>query len=123
MTPTPQRHTPSRLIPAEPADAPFRQRCEAMVDAAADTRTDTVAARGGGTRADLIAVVKAMYCDGTREAVRQRTPKLQTYLPKGWIVDYYVPAANIIWPDEGALTDKGDIAHHWAGVENTPIWP
>ena len=43
-----------------------------MVDAATDTRTDTVAARGGGTRADVIAAVKAMYCGGTRDTGGQR---------------------------------------------------
>ncbi len=113
--------TASRLISAELANAPFRQRCEAMVDAAADTRTDTVAARGGGTRADVIAVVKAMYCGGTEATVRQHAPKLDKYLPSGWVADFYVPAGNFIWGEGEALADIADIATYWATTgDNTP---
>ena len=114
--------TASRLIPADLADAPFRQRCEVMLDAAADERTDAVAARGGGTRADVIAVVKAMYCGGTREGVRQHAPKLQKYLPENWKRDYW-RASEVIWGDD-ISTDRsfGYLARYWAGVQGTPCF-
>ena len=91
--------TASRLIPAELADAPYTQRCEAMVDAAADERTDAIAARGGGTRADVIAVVKAIYCEGTNAGIDQNATRLQKYLPENWERDYW-RAVEAIYGDD-----------------------
>ncbi len=110
--------TASRLIPAELADAPYSQRCEAMVDAAADERTDAVAARGGGTRADVVAVVKAMYCERseTDEIVAQHAPKFHKYLPENWERDYW-RASDAIWGDDHPIIDRtfSSLAGWWSG--------
>ena len=63
-----------RLLPAELRTASFRQRCEAVIDAAAreDENAADAAAEGYGlSRADYLAEMKAMHCAGTAENLKQ----------------------------------------------------
>ena len=59
----------SRLLPDAMRAAPFRQRCEAVIDAAAAVwpeQTDAAARLYGLTAAEYIAQTKDMYCEGSR---------------------------------------------------------
>ncbi len=109
--------TACKLIPADLAIAPYTQRCEALVDAAADTRTDAVAARGGGTRADVIAVVKALYC----ERSDSRLPNCRNTYRRVGLRTIVFHSEPCFADNGGGLTDIGDIAAHWSTYgDNVP---
>ncbi len=92
-----------------------------MIDGAAATRTDVCGSPWGGTRADVIAVVKAICCGGSQASVTQHAPKLQKYLPDNWERDYW-RASEVIWGDTIAADRSfGNVARYWAtNGDDTP---
>ena len=77
----------SRLLP-EGLDAysTYRERCEAVIDASVDGATTVMAdtagwGRGPSGRDRVVAVVKAMFCDGTVQAILDHGDAYQVFVP------------------------------------------
>ena len=88
-----------RLLPADLRTAGFRQRCEAVIDAAAAARrgdTDAAADRYGLSRADYLAEMKTMHCAGTSENLK-RYPQFHGE----WVVSWLPQEGSVCW--EAAL--------------------
>ena len=75
----------SRLLPNEPLPT-YRQRCEAVIDASVNHQTTDIAAvagygRGQAGRDHVVKVVKAMFCEGTRAAIRANGAAYEDFVP------------------------------------------
>ena len=79
----------------------YSERCEAVIDASANPATDQLAEAGGVGRDQVIAVVKAMFCDGTDQSVRDHADQYQAFVPD-WLESYGIFVAD--WtPAEGSV--------------------
>ena len=79
----------------------YSERCEAVIDASANPATDQLAEAGGVERDQVIAVVKAMFCDGTDQSVRDHADQYQAFVPD-WLESYGIFVAD--WtPAEGSV--------------------
>ena len=79
----------------------YSERCEAVIDASANPATDQLAEAGGVGRDHVIAVVKAMFCDGTDQSVRDHADQYQAFVPD-WLESYGIFVAD--WtPAEGSV--------------------
>ena len=92
----------SRLLP-EDLDT-YSEKCEAVIDAAAGPQTDLLAEAGGGTRDDVIAAVKAMFCPGTDQAIWDNADTFQKFMPHwSWPDGLSYGQFAVNWlPPEGA---------------------
>ena len=59
----------------------YSERCEALIDASASPATDQLAEAGGVGRDQVIAAVKAMFCDGTKQSVRDHADRYHDFRP------------------------------------------
>ena len=72
--------TASRLLNGD--EASYRERCEAVVDASAGPDTDRLAEAGGVDRAEVVQVIKDMFCaDGTKQTLREQGERYQRFVP------------------------------------------
>ena len=94
--------TATQLLANSMSDATYSERCEAVVDAAANEHTDTLAANGGTDRGHVLAIVKSMFCeDGTRQTIRDNGHDYQAFVP-----DWHDPYGGFValWmPPEGSV--------------------
>ena len=89
----------SRLLP-EGLNT-YSERCEAVIDASANSATDQLAEAANAGRDQVIAVVKSMFCDGTVQTLRDHAGQYQDFVPQ-WTRSY----ANFVadWlPIEGSV--------------------
>ena len=78
----------SRLIPAGASG--WTERCEAVVDRSVGGATDEMAEVAGTDRAEVVKVVKAMFCvDGTRQTLFAEGPAYSKFRP-----DWNTPSGN-----------------------------
>ena len=80
----------------------YTERCEAVTEASADHRTDQMAATAGTDRDEVVATVKAMFCeDGTKQTLIDRSQRYQDFVPN-WTHPYGEFVAH--WtPPEGSV--------------------
>ena len=59
----------SRVLPQDPGT--YAERCEAVIDASVDAGTELLAQAGDVDSSQVVAVVKSMFCDGTKDSLRR----------------------------------------------------
>ena len=90
----------SRLLP-EGLNT-YSERCEAVIDASAGSATDQLADAADVGRDQVIAAVKAMFCNGTKTALRDHSRLYDVFVPH-WT---HPPYGNFVanWtPPEGSI--------------------
>ena len=96
----------SRLIPDGLTS--YSQRCEAVVDASAGPSTDLLAEAANTTRDQVISAVKAMFCEGTKQALRDNSAAFDVFLsnwsePFGEFVAVWLPPEGSICYEAASL--------------------
>ena len=102
----------SLLLPETMRAAPFAERCEAVIDFSAATysdATDSAAERFGLARAEYIAETKAMYCEGSRDHLRNY-PQFHGE----WVASWLPPDGTICF--EAALLNAARTATYDKGT-------
>ena len=94
----------SRLLPEELEGAPFRQRCEAVIDAAARPAETAATAKGYGlSTAEYLAEIKDMYCEGSVASLKNY-PQFHG----AWVASWLTPEGSNCW--EAALLEAARTA-------------
>ena len=102
----------TRQLPETMLTLPFAERCSAVIDLTAATysdATDTAAQEFGLDRADYIAETKAMYCEGSRDHLRNY-PQFHGE----WVASWLPPDGSICF--EAALLNAARTATYGKGT-------
>ena len=110
----------SRLLP-EGLNT-YSERCESVIDASADSTTDQLAEAADVERDQVIAVVKTMFCDGTKQSLREHSQPYQDFVPHwtqsygNFVADWTPPEGSVCYEAAMLVAAQKAVTGRWMRV-------